>query len=133
MRWAAGVLIGIWACGGSSHVNTSNPDGGGGNTTPSDAGSPADAGPTDAGPADAGYAAECIGMVPTSTGAALTFTVPYGVTCTAATSDGTGFLAAESHDGGSELTWNLYDTNGQWQGNFHGGALPPPPARLHGD
>src|SRR5260221_5257388 len=119
MRWAAGLLIGICACGGSSHVNTNTPppDGGGGNTTPSDGGQP-DAGPTDAGPADAGYAAECIGLVPASTGAAYTFTVPDGVTCSAATSDGTGVLVAESHDGGSEITWNLFDTNGQWQDNF---------------
>ena len=111
-------------------MNNTNPpsDGGNGNPAPSDGGPPA----PDAGPADAGYAAECVGVMPGSTGAALTFTVPYGATCTSSTSDGTGVLVAETHDA-SSLKWNLFDTNGQWMGNFSGGTpLHPQPSGFQG-
>jgi hypothetical protein len=107
MRWAGWVAaIGLCACGGATHVPAlGGPGDGGSGSTAGDAGS-TDAGPAgagDAGPADAGPSADCIGIVPSSRGAAYTFDVPNssGLVCSAATSDGQGILAAEAHDAGT--------------------------------
>jgi hypothetical protein len=114
MRWAATILL--VACGGASAVSTS-PDGGSSQTLPA-----ADAGPQ--GPPDAGPPADCAGLVPVKMGAAYTFDVPTttGQTCTASTSDGQGFMAAEAHDSNG-TTWNIFATNGARWGNFNAGPI----------
>lgn len=111
MRWAAALLL--VGCGGASTVPTS-PDGGSSQTLPV----------ADAGPQDAGPPADCAGLMPAKIGAAYTFDVPYttGQTCTAATSDGTGFMAAEAHDANG-TTWHIFATNGTQWGSFN---LGPP-------
>ncbi|MCA1829302.1 MAG: hypothetical protein LC689_20450 [Myxococcales bacterium] len=84
----------------------------------------ADAGPQDAGPIDAGPPPDCVGLVPSKVGPAYTFDVPYtaGQTCTAATSDGNGVMAAEAHDANG-VTWNLFGTNGARQASFRAGPI----------
>src|SRR5882762_7100512 len=99
MRWAAGTLLLALACGSASTVpNNGSGDAGSPSTLPPADGGPADAGPGDAGPADAGPPPDCVGLVPSKLGAAYTFDVPYiaGQTCSAATSDGNGVIAAEA-------------------------------------
>ena len=145
MRWSGWVVVGaLWACGTSGTLATvTNPDGGSPAILPvSDAGTPADGGAqADAGPADAGPPADCIGLIPTKTGAAYTFDVPgaSGMTCTAATSDGSGRLIAEAHDAGTspapddQVTWNVFGANGAWLGNFRGGYdIVPQPTGFEG-
>lgn len=128
MRWAAGVLIAVCACGGKPGSG-GGPPGGGTNSNGSPDAGPPDAGPADGG-ADGGPSADCIGIVPSSIGTSLTFDVPIapGKACAAASGDGDGMMVAESHDGGvspgpsDPVTWNVFNTRGAWQGNFAGGA-----------
>jgi len=145
MRWAGWVAaIGLCACGGATHLPAvGGPGDSGSGSTAGDAG-PSDAGPADAGdagPADAGPSADCIGIVPSSTGTAFTFDVPYssGLVCSAATSDGQGILAAEAHDAGtppvaSAFNWSVFGTNGAFRGSFPNGssALVPQPVGFEG-
>ena len=123
MRWAgwAAAAALTMACGTSGPMGgNAPPDGGGGAVLPP-AGGASDGGP-DAGPVDAGPPPDCLGLVPADAGPAYTFDVPSsaGLTCTAATSDGKGVIAAEAHDA-KTTTWNEFGTNGAWNGNFGGG------------
>lgn len=118
------ICFALGACGGSG-----NPGGSGSNTdSTAQDGGVSDAGPADAGAPDAGPTADCAGLVPGSLGTSLTFDVPgSGKSCVAATSDGNGMIVAESHDAGTspaafeDVTWNVFDVRGAWQGNFVGG------------
>lgn len=138
--WAAGICLGLVACGGSAGSIATAPSDAGTGSTGSSSGS-GDAGPGDAGPADAGPSADCIGIVPATSGSALTFDVgtSSGQVCAAATSDGQGIIAAEMHDAGVAMTsdtqveWREFGTNGALQGSFMGPyRLVPQPVGFEG-
>jgi hypothetical protein len=122
--WVAAVLAAICACAGPVPDISSGPDASSGSGGGLDAGLP-DAG-AQAGGADGGAANDCEGVVPASLGSAYTFDVsPSKGSCTAATSDGQGFIAAETHRGGApgagdEVDWHVFDSNGGPYGAFPG-------------
>src|SRR5438552_11532825 len=111
MRWAAGTVLFVLACGTAGTISTtSSGDGGTGVTVP-----PADGG-SDAGPVDAGPPPDCVGLVPSKLGAAYTFDVPAptGTACSAATSDGTGMIVArgEKNPDGTHRWYVFLGSNG---------------------
>ncbi len=139
MRWLTmAMAMSLWACGGAREAGPSDA-GAGILGAKSDAGS-SDPGEVDAGNADggadAGLSADCVGLIPSTINPPVTYDVPNsaGMTCTATTSDGKGVVIAEAHDAGvtpglgDQVTWNIFDIRGQWQGNFRGGPSVLPQA-----
>jgi hypothetical protein len=127
MRWGWVATAAICACGGSS---------GGAGTAVNDAGSITDAGAVDAGP-DGGTigADDCTGIVPAVPSSASAFDVgaTAGQSCTAATTDRTGVIAAESHSGtasgdAAQVEWHEFDARGAPAGSFGGGMSLAPQA-----
>src|SRR5438132_2968626 len=128
MRWAAGTVLFVLACGTAGTISTtSSGDGGTGVTVP-----PADGG-SDAGPVDAGPPPDCVGLVPSKLGAAYTFDVP-AVSCPVATSDGTGMIVAKGRASDGTVRWYVFSgSNGAAQGNFAAGeVLYPQPSGFEG-
>jgi hypothetical protein len=135
MRFAGWVAaaVAVSACG---QAGTVAPVDAGSGSVGHDGG--ADAGAPDGGPT----ASDCTGIVPASTGAALSFDVPEqaGKTCAFATSDGRGIVAVESHDAGTTpapddgVRWFELSANGTYQNDSFPGpsALFPQPVGFQG-
>src|SRR3954467_4548111 len=114
MRWAVWLLVGagaMAACGGD-RAGDSNPDGG-----PGSAVIVPDAG------GDAGVASDCKGLVPATVGPGYAFDVTPATpndSCTLATSDGQGVVAAQN----GASSWAEYTASGLKYGNFDPASLP---------